>query len=388
MSIVAISYECSFFLLYIFCRSQQWYAETQEGHTLPSQHLGHYSFTFPRELQNPCHLLFLVPCIIMVFISMFISYTYGCNRWMTIVELCGNMFLVACDVLFLLRFPKFPIFTLSTICTIVACVMQCAGDYVWCQHLDWTHNSFLSYLPYVILLPYCVKVCLLRALLKTNFITLQSMLLLDCHRHVLLSYPITTTYHTPKPIYELDNKSESLLTVAILIPVLEGLLLRCRHDILEGHDNTTYYDENMEVTAMYIATKQCLLLSEAALKELHTEYEEVSRKLECVKKSHGEVKNQRDDFKKQLDDQNKQSDTISKNLDKANKAVEDLRKQLSKQQENINCYICQDRMKTILLRPCNHLSVCEQCLEEVLTRRDKLCPLCWVKIEEHIKVLL
>jgi len=157
---------------------------------------------------------------------------------------------MACDVLFFLGHSKFPIFTLSITC--VTSVTQCVGDFICCQHLDWTHNSFLSYLPYTLLLPYCVKLHLLRLLLNANFIIVQSVLLLDCRRHVLLSYPIKTKYHSPKPIYKLDNKSESLITVALLIPVLEGLLLRGCHDILEGDDNTTYYDENMEFIAMYI----------------------------------------------------------------------------------------------------------------------------------------
>ena len=303
------------------------------------------------------------------------------------MELCGNLFLVACDVFFLLRFPRFPIFTLSISCTIAICVVQCVGDYMWCQNLNWTHEGLSSYLPYVQLLLYCVKLFFLFVLLKVNFITLQSVLLVDCHRHMLLSYPITMIYRTPKPIYELDRKSENLLTIALLIPVLEKLLLRGRCEILEGNDNTTYYDENMELTAMFIAVKNCLYLCEAALEGTQTEYKEVSKKLECVKKSYNEVKNQRDELKRQLDDHKKQSNTVNRDLGKANKEVADLRQQLFNQQENINCCVCQDRLKTILLQPCNHVSVCEQCLEEVL-HRDKVCPQCRKKIDKHVKVFL
>ncbi|XP_065918593.1 uncharacterized protein [Dysidea avara] len=325
-------------------RSHPWYVETEEGQPppIPSQHFSSYKF---RELQNCFNLLLLVPCVIL----MFINYAYCCNGWMAIVELCGNVFLVACDVLFLLRFPKFPIFTLFVSCTVVICVMQYVGNYALCRNLDWPHESVLSYLPYILFVPYCVKVYYLFLLLKANFITLQSMLLADFRRQVILSYPIMMTYHTPGPIYELDHKSENLLTIALLIPVLEGLLLRGRSEIQEGDDNTTYFDGNMEVVTMYISVKNCLYLCEAALEETQADYEEVSRKLECVKKSYSEVKNQRDGLKKQLDDQNEQSNALSRDLGKANQVVADLRKQLSKQQANINCCICHDRMKTILL---------------------------------------
>jgi len=192
------------------------------------------------------------------------------------------------------------------------------------------------------------------------------VLLVDCHRHMLLSYPITMTYHTPKPVYKLDHKSENLLTIALLIPVLEKLLLKGRHEILEGDDNTTYYDENMEVTTMFIAVKNCLYLCEAALEGAQAENEEVSRKLECIKKSYNEVKYQRDELKRQLDDQNKQSNTLSSELNKANKELADLRQQLLKQQGNINCCVCQ---KTILLRPfCyDHVTI-YQCVNIVWRR--------------------
>jgi len=373
----------------------QWHEETDPPPFLPpmpSHRYNAYKFTFNRELVETCHhLIALVPCIIMVITSMYISYAYSCNRWTAIVEFCGNTFLVACDALalFLLRFPKLLIFTLFLICTIVACAVQCVGNYVWCQHLDWTHENVFLYLPYILLAPYCVKLFFLFILLRVNFITLQSTLLMDFDRHTLFYFPMQLTYFTPKSIFTIDYRSGNLLVLTLLTAVLDETVLRRRNEVLIGDDNTSYYDENMEATVMCTAVKQSLYRCKAELKKKQVEYEGALQKFDRIKKSYSEVKNERDELKKQLDGQNKQNDILNRDLGKANNVVADLRKQLSKQQGNAYCCcICQDRMKTILLRPCNHLSVCEKCLKGVLARRDKVCPLCREKIEGHIKVFL
>jgi len=126
-------------------RSQSWYSKTENGQPSPMSS----QLSGLRGSQNCFHLVLLIPCIIMIIISMIISYSYNCNRWMAIMELCGNMFLVACDVLFLLCFPKFPIFTLFISCTIAICTMQCVGDYVWCQNLNWTYEGLTSYIYHI-----------------------------------------------------------------------------------------------------------------------------------------------------------------------------------------------------------------------------------------------
>ena len=373
----------------------QWKEEADQSSFLPpmpSDRYNAYKFTFDGELVETCHhLIVLIPCIIMVFTSMYITYTYSCNRWTAIVELCGNVFLVVCDALalFLLRFPKLLIFTLFLICTIVACVVQCVGNYLWCQHLDWTHENVFSYLPYILLAPYCAKLLLFFLLLSVNFITVQSIILMDFAHHILYMCPMTLTYFTPRPIVTIDNRSGNLLALTLLNSLLDEVILRRRNKVLVGDDITSYYDENMEATAMCTAVKQSLYHCEAELKKKQAEYEEVLQKFDRIKKSYSELKIERDELKKQLSDQNKQSDLLNRHLEKASNVVADLRKQLSKQQGNAYCCcICQDRMKTILLRPCNHLSVCEKCLKGVLARHDKVCPLCREKIEDHIKVFL
>ena len=47
----------------------------------------------------------------------------------------------------------------------------------------------------------------------------------------------------------------------------------------------------------------------------------------------------------------------------------------------VSCVVCLDKQKTILLQPCNHLCLCENC-EEMMTK----CPLCRERIETKVKV--
>jgi len=368
----------------IFYRSQQHDVEIVKDESpflppMPRERYNAYTFTVDKKSQNRHHLMLLIPCVIIIFISMFIRYTYTCNRWTAIVELCGSVFMVACDAIFLLRFPKFPIFTHFVTCTIAACVIQCIGNYIWCQQLDWTHEIVLSYLPYILLVPYCVKLYYLFLLLKTNFITLQTVLLVDVFRDVLLCYPITMIYYTPRLIHDIDYKSGNLLVLGHLIAVLDKAFLKLRGKVLKGDDTTSYYDKLMEIIAMFVTVKRYLYRRNAEFKTMQAEYEETSRKFDCIKKSYREIKKERFELKKQLDD------ALSKGLDNAGKMVA---KQLTKLRENVNCCICHDRIKNILLQPCNHLSVCEHCLEEVLSHDDKVCPLCREKIKEHVKVFL
>ena len=57
------------------------------------------------------------------------------------------------------------------------------------------------------------------------------------------------------------------------------------------------------------------------------------------------------------------------------------RERSERRQSAVNCVICLDKEKTILLRPCNHLCLCERCEATVQT-----CPLCRQGIEERISV--
>lgn len=56
--------------------------------------------------------------------------------------------------------------------------------------------------------------------------------------------------------------------------------------------------------------------------------------------------------------------------------------------ERIQCCICLYREKSILLRPCNHLCLCETCLRAVMNENPGKCPICRATIESHINVFL
>jgi len=186
-------------------------------------------------------------------------------------------------------------------------------------------------------------------------------------------------YYSPRPIHDVDYKSGNLLVLGHLIAVLDKAFLKLRSKVLKGDDCTSYYDKLTEIIAMFVTVKRYLYRRNAEFKKMQAEYEETLRKFDCIKKSYREIKKERYELKKQL------NDVLSKDLDNSNKMVAN---QLTKLRENVNCCICHDRVKNILLQPCNHLSVCEQCLEEVLLHDEKVCPLCREKIEEHVKVFL
>ncbi|CAJ0589926.1 unnamed protein product [Cylicocyclus nassatus] len=56
--------------------------------------------------------------------------------------------------------------------------------------------------------------------------------------------------------------------------------------------------------------------------------------------------------------------------------------------ERIQCCICFYREKTVLLRPCNHICLCDTCLQAVMLDSQPHCPICRTPIESHIDVYL
>ncbi|VDM64612.1 unnamed protein product [Angiostrongylus costaricensis] len=55
--------------------------------------------------------------------------------------------------------------------------------------------------------------------------------------------------------------------------------------------------------------------------------------------------------------------------------------------EVLQCCICIYREKSVLLRPCNHLCLCEICLQAVLNEPPARCPICRSIIDSHINSL-
>lgn len=329
---------------------------------MPRLRFNAHKFAIEDKAENDSHILLLVPCVIMVIISALISYTYGCNRWTIVLELCGDTFLVGCDCVFLLYYPKLPSFTPCVLCTITACFMQMLGS---CSHFDWTHKDTFSGLPYLLMLPYGMKIYYLLLVIKAHYIKVQSVVVIDLHNRSLLRCPITLTYQSPLPIEDVDFTSSYLLTLSCAIEVLEKRFLDGRAKVLAGEDNRSYYDEHMDIVALYASTKERLRQCEDKLYDYEEKYA-------------AKLNRQKEKLEKQLNKEKEHSKHLS----------ELFRNQLQLAKQSSTCCVCHDKEKNILLQPCNHVSLCEQCLEEVLGHRDKVCPLCRVKIKEHIKVFL
>ncbi|CAD8064705.1 unnamed protein product [Paramecium sonneborni] len=77
--------------------------------------------------------------------------------------------------------------------------------------------------------------------------------------------------------------------------------------------------------------------------------------------------------------QNQQAEAIPPNLNK--KSVSTI---LNSQNEQDICVVCLSKTRSIILEPCLHFIVCQDCVDHL----DKqICPFCRIKIEKKIKVL-
>ena len=61
--------------------------------------------------------------------------------------------------------------------------------------------------------------------------------------------------------------------------------------------------------------------------------------------------------------------------------LEELEKKLQKEEESKQCVVCMDRLREMIIRPCNHYCVCQSC-----ARRLPKCPLCNRRIGRAEKV--
>ena len=82
---------------------------------------------------------------------------------------------------------------------------------------------------------------------------------------------------------------------------------------------------------------------------------------------------------KQQEDQIMEYNNRIKNIEKGNKQLE----------EHMNCKICFRRPSNIVLQPCNHYSICEECeLSMRNSQHGKKCPICRKGYNRYIKIFI
>ena len=282
--------------------------------------------------------------------SISISYHHNCNRWMTVAGLCGDVILVLCDAFMLYYTPVMTtLLKQHLLCTNAACFLQCLGNHLWCSNSLWDYRPD-GPIPYLFMIPYGVKMYLLLPMLEVYGANLEALLFVKTPEDVIYWFPLSVTFFSSVPVRYLDDNTKNLHILKLIIQALESAFLRT-------HSKLFTCDESINLTAEYIKAKN-------QLQQYETENKQLKEELDQLKECHGKSE---------------------KDLKRAQEAAGHLEKKL---QANMKCCICQDRVKNILLKPCKHLSLCEQCLDEVLVRRDKVCPLCRKKIEGHDKVFL
>ena len=62
--------------------------------------------------------------------------------------------------------------------------------------------------------------------------------------------------------------------------------------------------------------------------------------------------------------------------------------QVEREREDKLCVICQDREKCIMILPCRHLCVCQDCQRPLLQQQPVTCPICRRAVRQTIKAYL
>jgi len=62
--------------------------------------------------------------------------------------------------------------------------------------------------------------------------------------------------------------------------------------------------------------------------------------------------------------------------------------QMEREREDKLCVVCQDKEKCIMMLPCRHLCLCQDCQTPLLTRSNNHCPMCRRKVKQTIKAYL
>ena len=63
-----------------------------------------------------------------------------------------------------------------------------------------------------------------------------------------------------------------------------------------------------------------------------------------------------------------------------------LLKQLEREREEKLCVICTDRVKNVILLPCRHFCLCNDCVSTLAYNREVACPICRRKVYEHLRI--
>ena len=331
----------------------------------------------PKEFLNPCFgykfappvawkLVDRVRDLFIILISAILT-SVNCYRKCSAVvglQLQDDFYLLASDLIITLCMSKGLVMTSYNSCSVIICLVQLIRTVVFCKSDYELYTQDYAVWYFLLLLLYSFKLWLLVLLLKHFSVSLQSLLLLQGEGAVSV-FPITITYFTRRSLHWVDYASGNLLILMLIIQELENTFLKRREKVLadDNSNDDIYYDSNMDITACYIKTKQKLQQCEADYEDLNEQFDQYTQ----------DAENQRKELQKQIN-------SLEKDLSK-------LKETNNTDMKELRCCICQDKQSNILLQPCNHLSLCEDCLKKIKSDH-KFCPLCRKKIKETIKVFL
>ena len=142
-------------------------------------------------------------------------------------------------------------------------------------------------------------------------------------------------------------------------------------------------------------SEECCYLRSVADRVERLESESLCEKKQEAKSLHELVDSIFDLSDDQID--NASEEDLAYCIGKLEYSVTRLRTQMSKLQQmrsktrddSALCCVCQDGAKTVLLLPCRHLCVCENCSSATDSRRRRLlrcCPICRETVEEMMKI--
>ena len=184
-------------------------------------------------------------------------------------------------------------------------------------------------IPYVTthapLIIYGCKLYLLVKLLQRFSVKLHSVLLVQGESSELR---INLSHYNNLPndqyIGLISYMSGNLFMLMILIEELEKCFLKRCEEVLANNDsshNKVYYDDNMDITALYITTKEQLRQCKEDYEELTDKYEQYRENAECKRK----------ELEMQLN-------TLEKDLTKLKETKENIKQ--------LQCCICHEKQLT------------------------------------------